>query len=184
MRDPGRMDKRGGRRAAPRARASENGGGSRLGFWVKRIAIWGGALALLGALFLGIAVAFAARSLPSFYQLKATQAGQTIVVRARDGSEIAELGPNYGEWIPFARIPQVMKDAMIAVEDRRFHMHPGVDPLGLARALYVAVSGDKRVSATSTITQQLARNVFLNSNRSLDRKLREGVLALALEAKF
>lgn len=173
-------------RAANRARAAEAAEhpGSRFGFWAKRIAIWAGALALLGALFLGIAVAFAARSLPSFYQLKATQAGQTIVVRARDGSEIAELGPNYGEWIGFARIPQVMKDAMIAVEDRRFYMHPGVDPLGLARALYVAVTGDRRVSATSTITQQLARNVFLNSNRSLDRKLREGVLALALEAKF
>ncbi|MBX9898862.1 MAG: PBP1A family penicillin-binding protein [Qipengyuania sp.] len=179
------MDKRGSRRAqAVRGQRAASGGGSRFGFWARRLAIWGGALALLAALFLGIAVAFAARSLPSFYQLKATQAGQTIVVRARDGSEIVELGPNYGEWIPFARIPQVMKDAMIAVEDRRFHMHPGVDPLGLARAVYVAVSGDRRVSATSTITQQLARNVFLNSNRSLDRKLREGVLALALEAKF
>ncbi len=172
-------------RAANRARAAEAAeGGSRFGFWVKRIALWGGALALLGALFLGIAVAFAARSLPSFYQLKATQAGQTIVVRARDNSVIAELGPNYGEWLEWNEIPEVMKDAMIAVEDRRFYMHPGVDPLGLARALYVAISGDQRVSATSTITQQLARNVFLNSNRSLDRKLREGVLALALEAKF
>ena len=171
------------RRAAPRARP-QSGEGRGFGFWARRIAIWGGALALLGALFLGVAVAFAARSLPGFHQLKATQAGQTIVVRARDGSEIAELGPNYGEWVPFARIPQVMKDAMVAVEDRRFYMHPGVDPLGLARAVYVAVSGDKRVSATSTITQQLARNVFLNSNRTFDRKLREGVLALALEAKF
>ena len=186
------MEKRGSRkaraerekRAAARIRAADAGGGSRFGFWVKRLAMWGGALALLGALFLGIAVAFAARSLPSFYQLKATQAGQTIVVRARDGSEIAELGPNYGEWIPFARIPQVMQDAMVAVEDRRFYMHPGVDPLGLARAVYVAITGDRRVSATSTITQQLARNVFLNSNRTFDRKLREGVLAMALEAKF
>ena len=174
-----------GQRAAARAGAKNTGGGgSRWRLWTRRIAIWGGALALLGALFLGIAVAFAARSLPSFYQLKATQAGQTIVVRARDGSEIAELGPNYGEWIPFVRIPRPMKDAMVAVEDRRFYSHPGVDPLGLARALYVAVTGDGRVSATSTITQQLARNVFLNSNRSFDRKLREGVLALALEAKF
>jgi penicillin-binding protein 1A len=171
-------------RARARAAAAETGEGSRFGFWVKRIALWGGALALLATLFLGIAVAFAARSLPTFYQLKATQVGQTIVVRARDNSVIAELGPNYGEWLEWNEIPQVMKDAMIAVEDRRFYMHPGIDPLGLARALYVAVSGDQRVSATSTITQQLARNVFLNSNRSLDRKLREGVLALALEAKF
>lgn len=100
------MEKRGSRRARAdrdrpaaareKARARAQGGGSRAGLWFKRLLIWGGALALLGALFLGIAVAFAARSLPSFYQLKATQNGQTIVVRARDGSEIAELGPNYG----------------------------------------------------------------------------------------
>ncbi|MEZ5681578.1 MAG: PBP1A family penicillin-binding protein [Erythrobacter sp.] len=151
---------------------------------MRRIMVWGGALALLGALFLGLAVAFAARSMPSYYQLKATQTAQTIVVRARDGTEIVEIGPSFGKWLPADEIPQVMKDAMVAVEDRRFYMHPGVDPYGLARAFYVALTGDKRISATSTITQQLARNVFLNNNRSLDRKLREGVLALALEAKF
>lgn len=185
------MDKRGSRRSkatrAERARRAEAEGRrppSRFWFWTRRLAIWGGALALLGALFLAIAVAFAARSLPSFYQLKATQTAQTIVVRARDGSEIVELGPSYGKWIPANEIPQVMKDAMVAVEDRRYYSHPGVDPYGLARAVYVAFTDDQRVSATSTITQQLARNVFLNSNRSFDRKMREGVLALALEWKF
>ncbi len=122
--------------------------------------------------------------MPSFYQLRATQNAQTIVVRARDGSELVELGPSYGQWLSSNEIPEVMKDAMVAVEDRRFRSHFGIDPYGLARALYVAVTDDQRVSATSTITQQLARNVFLNSNRTLDRKLREAVLAMALEAKF
>jgi penicillin-binding protein 1A len=77
-----------------------------------------------------------------------------------------------------------MKDAMVAVEDRRFYHHIGVDPLGLVRAVYTWATGSKRLSATSTITQQLARNVFLNSNRTIDRKLREAVLAMALETKF
>ena len=173
--------------ARNRARAEADAAGSgrsNVGRWVKRLFLWGAALALLATVFLGIAVAFAARSLPSYYQLRATQIGQTIVVRARDGTEIAELGPNYGEWLDSNQIPESMKEAMVAVEDRRFYMHPGVDPVGLIRAVYVAMTGDKRVSATSTITQQLARNVFLNNNRSLDRKLREGILALALEAKF
>ncbi|WP_375289147.1 transglycosylase domain-containing protein [Qipengyuania sp.] len=171
--------------ARARARAEEDAdGGGGFGKWVKRLFLWGAVLALLATVFVGIAVAFAARSLPSFYQLRATQNGQTIVVRARDGSEIAELGPNFGQWLDSSQIPETMKEAMVAVEDRRFYMHPGVDPLGLMRAVYVAMTGDKRVSATSTITQQLARNVFLNNNRSLDRKLREGILALALEAKF
>jgi penicillin-binding protein 1A len=77
-----------------------------------------------------------------------------------------------------------MKDAMISVEDRRYYSHPGVDPIGLARAVWIWITGERRLQATSTISQQLARNLFLNSNRSVDRKLREGVLAMALEAKF
>ena len=181
------MDKRGSRRRkAARSERAKKPPRERSGFalWARRIALWGGALALLGVLFLGLAVAFAARSLPSYYQLQATQNAQTIVVRARDGTEIVELGPSYGKWLDSGEIPEVMKHAMIAVEDRRFYSHIGVDPIGLARAVYEAVTGDERISATSTITQQLARNVFLNSNRTLDRKLREAVLAMAMEAKF
>ena len=176
------MAKRGSRRKAAKSTGKQEATGWKL--WLRRAAIWGGALALLGALFLGLAVAFAARSLPSYPELRATQNAQTIVVRARDGTEIVELGPSYGQWLDSSEIPQVMKDAMISVEDRRYYSHPGVDPYGLARALWVALTGDRRISATSTITQQLARNIFLNSNRSLDRKLREAVLALALEWKF
>lgn len=146
--------------------------------------MWGTGLALLGVLFLGLAVMFAARSLPTYQELKATQNAQTIIVRARDGTEIAQLGPSFGKWLAADEIPQVMKDAMISVEDRRFNSHFGVDPIGLGRAFYVAATGGGRVSATSTITQQLARNIFLNSNRTLDRKLREAVLAMALESKF
>ena len=152
--------------------------------WLRRLFLWGAGLAVVGLLFLALAVGFAARALPSYYQLKATQVGQTIVVRARDGSEIVELGPSYGKWLPSDQIPQTMKDAMISVEDRRYRSHWGVDPIGLARAVYVWATGDNRLQATSTITQQLARNLFLNNNRSLDRKLREGVLAMALETKF
>ncbi|GAA4641545.1 transglycosylase domain-containing protein [Pontixanthobacter gangjinensis] len=152
--------------------------------WLRRVFVWGGFLSLLGVLFLGLAVVFAARSLPSYQELKATQNAQTIIVRARDGTEIVELGPSFGKWLTSDEIPQVMKDAMISVEDRRYHSHFGVDPIGLGRAVFVAATGDKRLGATSTITQQLARNVFLNSNRTLDRKLREAVLAMALEWKF
>ena len=153
------------------------------GFFVKLFK-WGAGLSIVALVLLALAVSFAMRSLPGYHQLKATQVGQTIVVRARDGSEIVELGPSYGKWLDSNEIPQVMKDAMISVEDRRFYSHLGVDPLGMMRAVYVSVTGDKRIGATSTITQQLARNLFLNSNRSLDRKAREGILALALEMKF
>lgn len=88
------MNERGSRRRqakraeqARRAKAEGAKPPSRFWLWFRRLFLWGMALALLGLLFLGIAVAFAARSLPSFYQLKATQNAQTIVVRARDGTE-------------------------------------------------------------------------------------------------
>jgi penicillin-binding protein 1A len=152
--------------------------------WARRALIWGGSFALLLVFALGCAVFFTERSMPNFYVLQGSQNGQTIVVRARDGTEIVELGPSYGQWLSSGQIPESMKNAMVATEDRRFYHHFGVDPIGLARAVYIWATGSKRLQATSTITQQLARNLFLNSNRTFDRKLREAVLAMALEAKF
>ena len=152
--------------------------------WLRRALIWGSAVAALLLLALGTSVFFAARNMPGYATLMNSQVGQTIVVKARDGSEIVSIGPSYGQWLHADEIPQVMKDAMVAVEDRRYYSHFGVDPIGLLRALYVALRTDDSVRATSTISQQLARNIFLNSNRTFDRKLREAVLAMALEAKF
>src|SRR3546814_6928627 len=77
-----------------------------------------------------------------------------------------------------------MKNAMVAVEDRRFYAHFGIEPIRLTGAVLESAMGNGRISATSTITQQLARNLFLNNNRRIDRKLREAVLAMALEWKF
>src|SRR5688572_16364628 len=181
------VEKRGTRTAkrnSIRRRAAPVQPESRWRLWLRRLFVWGGAAAALLLLALGTSVYFAARSMPGYATLMSSQVGQTIVVRARDGSEIVALGPSYGEWLGSDEIPQVMKDAMVSVEDRRFYSHFGVDVPGLARALYLALRYDEPVRATSTITQQLARNVFLNSNRTLDRKLREAVLAMALEWKF
>lgn len=153
--------------------------------WIRRLAITGVVAGVLGALFLAFAVGFAARSIPSYYQLKASQAGQTILVRARDGSEIVEIGPSFGEWLEHDTIPENMRNAMIAVEDKRFHRHFGIDPVRTTGAIVEGLMGTRsRVGGTSTISQQLARNLFLSSNRTFDRKAREAVLALALEWKF
>lgn len=139
---------------------------------------------VLGLLALAIAVYTARASLPSFDTLKSSPNGQMIRVHAADGTVIVSLGPSYGEWVPYSQIPEPMRDAMIAVEDRRFRSHIGVDPVGIARGVQVSLQRDRRVAGVSTITQQLARNVFLTSNRSYGRKVREGILALALERKF
>lgn len=158
--------------------------GSWLGRWFRRALIWGTVFGVLGAIALGTAVYFAAQSIPSYQSLMGSQNGQTIIVRARDGTEVISLGPSYGEWLAGDDIPQIMRSAMVSVEDRRYYSHFGIDILGLGRAVYESFRDSDRVSATSTITQQLARNIFLNSNRTLDRKAREAVLALALETKF
>ena len=152
--------------------------------FIRRLMVWAVSLAVVGALALGVAVGLTARSLPEFEELKGSQVGQTILVRARDGTELVSIGPSYGHWLSHEQIPQVMRTAMVSVEDRRFHSHPGIDPIGLVRAGFVSVATGKSVRATSTITQQLARTVFLNNNRSYTRKLREAVLALAMEWKF
>lgn len=152
---------------------------------MKRLLIWGGALAVLALVFVAFAVGFAASTLPDYATLKATQPGQTVVVRARDGRELVEIGPSYGEWMPYGAIPDTMTNAMVAVEDKRFRSHFGLDPVRLTGALIEGITGERaRFGGTSTITQQLARNLFLNNNRSLDRKAREAVLAMALEWKF
>ena len=152
--------------------------------FMRRMFVWAASLVMVGLLILAVAVGLTARSLPDFAELKGSQVGQTILVRARDGTELVSIGPSYGHWLSHEQIPQVMRTAMVSVEDRRFYSHPGIDPIGLARAGFMAVTTGKSVRATSTITQQLARTVFLNNNRSYARKLREAVLALAMEWKF
>ena len=155
-----------------------------LGRLVRNLFVWSLGLTLLGGLALAGAVLVTERSLPSYDKLKSSQNGQMIVVRAADGSEIVTMGPSYGKWIPYQRIPQPMKDALVSVEDRRFREHWGVDPVGIVRSVMVRVQSGHWRQGGSTITQQLARNVFLNNSRTFDRKIREAVLALALEQKF
>ena len=141
-------------------------------------------LALLAIAALAIAVYVARSQLPSFEELKSSPNGQMIRVHAADGSVLVSLGPSYGEWIGYDRIPQVMRDATVAVEDRRYRSHIGVDPIGMARSVQVRYQRGRWVQGGSTITQQLARNVFLNNQKKFARKFREWILALAMERKF
>jgi penicillin-binding protein 1A len=141
--------------------------------------------ALLAIVALIVAVAVAVAYLPSYSDLtKRSDLGQMIRVRAANGQVLVSMGPSFGQWLTYDRIPKEMRAAMISTEDRRFRSHIGVDPVGLVRAVGGAVVKGHRVSATSTITQQLARNIFLTNNRSIIRKVKEGILALALERKF
>ncbi len=152
--------------------------------WYVRALIWGGIGGGLVLLALIIAVSIAWSTLPSYQQLKQSPNGQMIRVRAADGTVITSLGPSFGQWLPYRQIPSVMKDAIISVEDRRYRMHPGVDPIGIVRSFLVRYERGRFTQGGSTITQQLARNVFLTNDKTWTRKIREIILAFALEQKF
>ena len=144
-----------------------------------------GYAALLSILALVVAVAVAVAYLPGYGELtKRNDLGQMIRVRAANGQVLVSLGPSFGQWLTYDQIPAEMRAAMISTEDRRYRSHIGVDPIGIGRAIASALAKGHRVSATSTITQQLARNIFLTNNRSFGRKIKEAILALALERKF
>lgn len=158
--------------------ARPRGGFVRLVRWVVMM----GSILVFGLL---CAVGFAYSSLPDFGELRTRDSlGQVVRVRAADGTVILSLGPIYGEWIDYRNIPGVMIDAMVSVEDRRFRYHPGVDPIGLARAVQVRLERGHWAQGGSTITQQLARNLFLTNTRTFGRKGRELIIALAMEAKY
>ena len=140
---------------------------------------------LVAILALVVAVAVAMAYLPSYDQLtKRSDLGQMIRVRAANGQILVSMGPSFGQWLSYDQIPAEMRAAMISTEDRRFRSHIGVDPIGIARSLEVRVQTGHWRQGGSTITQQLARNIFLTNNRTFGRKLKEAVLALALERKF
>src|SRR5918998_6654567 len=149
---------------------------------ILKIGIYGAIVALVA---LVVAVGIAMGSLPSYSELvRRDDLGQMIRVRAADGSVIVSLGPSFGEWLRYDQIPPIMREAMIAVEDKRYRYHPGVDPLGMARALKVRAQRGEWTQGGSTITQQLARNIFLTNSRTFGRKVREAILALAIERRF
>ena len=155
-----------------------------MGTWFYRIVKAGVIATFLGIMVLGIFVAIARSEIDSFEDLKASPNGQMIRIRAADGTVIQSLGPSFGRWLTINQLPSEMKDAMVAVEDRRYYMHPGVDPIGITRSFYARALQGRWTQGGSTITQQLARNIYLNSNKEFGRKIREIILALAMETKF
>ncbi|CAN0587168.1 unnamed protein product, partial [Laminaria digitata] len=148
--------------------------------WSLVFAIWGG-------LIVGGVLVWFAWDLPSVDELapaaeKSRRPGVTI--QAADGSLIAGYGDLYGQRLTVNELPPELVQAVIAIEDRRFFEHPGVDFRGLLRATLANVMAGGVVQGGSTLTQQLAKNLFLTPERSYNRKIKELLLALALERKF
>lgn len=108
----------------------------------------------------------------------------SITVLSKDDKPIASFGDLYGDVVQVSELPPALPAAVMAVEDRNFYDHFGVDPLGIARAMWVNLRAGRIVQGGSTITQQAAKNLFLSHERTIKRKVQELLLAFWLEWKF
>src|SRR5882672_10644265 len=163
------------RRSAPRGRGRG---------WLMGLLRLGILASLWGLIVGGGAIAYFALTLPDTKQLTVAERRPSVTVLAADGSTIASLGDLFGQPMTLKEMSPYLPQAVIATEDRRFYSHFGIDPIGLIRAGITDLRVGHVVQGGSTITQQLAKNLFLTSERSLARKIRETLLALWLEHRF
>ena len=152
--------------------------------FLSRFAYWG----LVGFLWLGLAIGalifYYALDLPDTDDLWKTGSQPELSIYARDDGLVARRGRRGGRPMRFDDFPSHLVEAVIAIEDRRFFSHFGLDPRGLLRALAVNMRQGRLAQGGSTLTQQLAKNVFLTPERSFKRKVQELLLAFWLEAHF
>jgi penicillin-binding protein 1A len=149
--------------------------------WLGRAAIlcfiWGG-VGLVGLL------GWYAYDLPDIHQIEGRTRRPAITVLAQDGSRIARFGDYFATQVHVRAMPKTLIHAVVAVEDRRFYHHFGIDPWGLLRAIATNIRAGRMVQGGSTITQQLAKNLFLTPQRTMRRKIQEMLLAFWLEHEY
>ncbi|HEX4407824.1 MAG TPA: PBP1A family penicillin-binding protein [Xanthobacteraceae bacterium] len=149
-----------------------------------RLVYWGFVLGLW-ALIAGIGtLVWVGLHLPPIESLEIPKRPPSVLILGATGTTLATRGDMGGAAVPIGELPDYVPKAFIAIEDRRFYSHHGVDPIGIARALMHDVLRRGSAQGGSTLTQQLAKNLFLTQERTVSRKLQEVVLALWLEHKF
>jgi penicillin-binding protein 1A len=148
-----------------------------------RLVYWGFVLSLWGVIgLIGLTIWIGAH-LPAIQSLEVPKRPPSIQITGTDGRVLATRGDS-GVSATLKELPRYVPQAFIAIEDRRFHSHFGIDPMGITRAVVANVLRRGVAQGGSTITQQLAKNLFLTQERTLTRKVQEAVLALWLERKF
>ena len=138
-------------------------------------------ICILGLVAGGVLYFHLKSSLPSVESLKTVELQQPMQIYTADGKLIGEVGEQRRIPVKLENVPQRLQDAFLATEDSRFYEHHGLDPIGIARAIFVAVNNGGASQGASTITQQLARNFFLTPEKTIIRKAREAVLAIEIE---
>ena len=151
--------------------------GWRIAKWSLVFVLW---LVVLAAGFVG----YYGHDLPDTEHLTGPETPLAITVLAADGSEVATVGEMWGELIPAEEMAPVLPEAVLAIEDRRFFTHGGIDAFGVIRAAWQNAVEGRVVAGGSTISQQVAKLVFLSPERSVKRKIQEAMLAFWLEREF
>ncbi|MDR3489568.1 MAG: penicillin-binding protein 1A [Bradyrhizobium sp.] len=157
---------------------------SRGRFGIGRLVYWGVVLGLWGAIAVIGVVVWVGAHLPPIQALEIPKRPPTIQIVGLDGSVLATRGEMAGANVSLKDLPPYLPKAFIAIEDRRFYSHYGVDPLGIARAAVANILHRGVSQGGSTLTQQLAKNLFLTQERTVSRKIQEAILALWLEHKY
>ncbi len=168
-------------RASRASRKRKSGGRARGGLF--RLFYWGAVLGLWGAIAVVGVMVWVGAHLPAIQSLEIPKRPPTIQITGLDGSVLATRGEMAGANVALKDLPPYLPKAFIAIEDRRFYSHYGVDPLGIARAAVTNILHRGVSQGGSTLTQQLAKNLFLTQERTFQRKLQEVELALWLERK-
>ncbi len=162
------------------AKSNPPKGGSRARLVFRWVAT-GLAVLVMGVLGL---VGYYATYLPDISQINKPQQQPMVTVLADDGSTLAVYGDYTGQYLSVDKLPTSLTDALIATEDRRFMHHFGIDVFGIMRAALTNLRAGRVVEGGSTITQQLAKNLFLTPDRTVRRKIQEIMLALWLEHRY
>ncbi|MFP6688873.1 MAG: PBP1A family penicillin-binding protein [Alphaproteobacteria bacterium] len=145
-------------------------------------------LALIALIWLTIVavgfIAYVAHDLPDSDSLTGPKSAPAVTLLAVDGSKLASFGAHWGEFVTVREMSPLLSQAVVAIEDRRFYEHGGMDVIGVLRAIWRNITAGRLREGGSTITQQLAKIAFLTPAKSLERKVQELFLAFRLEREF
>ncbi len=152
--------------------------------FIFRLVKWCFVLAIWGAIAVAGYVGYVALRMPQASTWDIPQRPPNVRIIDRNGFLIANRGTTGGEALSLKEMSPWIPKAVVAIEDRRFYDHYGVDPIGIARAMVTNIIHSRSKQGGSTLTQQLAKNLFLSPDRTLERKVQEALLALWLEHKY
>jgi penicillin-binding protein 1A len=151
---------------------------------MRRVGYWAAVILIATGGSTGLVVAYYGSRLPPMAEWTVPERSPNVRILAENGDLISNSGDSSGASVRLADLPDYVPEAVLAIEDRRFYWHFGFDPIGLARALWNDLRAGAWVEGGSTITQQLAKNLFLKPDRTFERKIQEVILAAWLEIKL